>query len=77
LDFLVFGAGEYEDDIPGNSTWPTGDWNADGDFTSSDLVFAFQDGGYEQGPRAAVVPEFGGLGVAAVALLPRFRKRRR
>ena len=37
----------------------TGDWNADGDFTSDDLIAALQDGGYEQGPRnnVAAVPE--------------------
>ena len=32
-----------------------GDWNADGDFTSADLVVAFRDGGYERGPRRPVV----------------------
>ena len=55
--FFVFGEGEYEDNIDLNSTWATGDWNADGEFTTRDFVVAFQDGGYEQGPRAAVVPE--------------------
>ena len=54
---LVFGAGEYEDEIESNSIWSTGDWTGDRDFTSGDLVRAFQDGGYEQGPRGAVVPE--------------------
>ncbi|MCA9148697.1 MAG: PEP-CTERM sorting domain-containing protein [Planctomycetales bacterium] len=46
-----------------NSTWSTGDWNGDGEFTTSDLVVAFQDGGYEQGPRSAVssVPESSGM----------------
>ncbi|MCA9214212.1 MAG: hypothetical protein KDB27_14170 [Planctomycetales bacterium] len=36
-----------------------GDWNLDGDFTTSDLVVAFQDGGFEKGPQvtAAIVPE--------------------
>ena len=43
---LVFRAGEYEDAIAGNSTWETGDWNADGDFTTADLVLAFQSGMY-------------------------------
>jgi DNA-binding beta-propeller fold protein YncE len=58
-DFVVvFQAGQYEDDLQGNSTWATGDWNGDGDFTSGDFVLAFQDGGYEQGPAAArSVPE--------------------
>ena len=59
-DFVqVFQAGEYEDDIDGNSTWSTGDWNVDSEFNSGDFVIAFQDGGFEQGPRPAVrtVPE--------------------
>ncbi len=55
----VFEAGEYEDDLAGNSGWATGDWTGDAEFSSSDLVAAFQGGGYEQGPREAVasVPE--------------------
>jgi len=57
----VFSAGQYEDTIEDNSTWATGDWNADGDFDSGDLVLAFTDGGYEQGPRPAAVPEPTGL----------------
>lgn len=56
---MIFWAGEYEDNIPGNSGWARGDWNGDGDFTTTDVVIAFQDGGYEQGPLAEVreVPE--------------------
>ena len=42
----VFQAGEYEDDIEGNSTFEEGDWSGDGDFNSSDLVFAFKAGNY-------------------------------
>jgi hypothetical protein len=42
----VLQAGEYEDDIAGNSTWEEGDWNGDGDFDSRDLVLAFQLGDY-------------------------------
>ena len=55
----ILAAGEFEDGITDNSTWATGDWNGNGDFTSRDLVFAFERGGYEQGPRAALqsVPE--------------------
>jgi hypothetical protein len=34
-----------------NSTWASGDWDGDGNFTSANLVFALADGGYEQGPR--------------------------
>jgi hypothetical protein len=55
----VFQAGQYEDDIAGNSLWKDGDWNLDGEFPSSDLVAAFDAGGYEQGELAATsaVPE--------------------
>ncbi|MCA9217145.1 MAG: PEP-CTERM sorting domain-containing protein [Planctomycetales bacterium] len=57
-DFVVvFGAGEYEDELTANSTWATGDWNGDKEFNSSDFVAAFSDGGYEKGPRPAPVPE--------------------
>jgi hypothetical protein len=41
---LIFQAGEYEDEIAGNSTWADGDWNGDGEFTTADLVAALQDG---------------------------------
>ncbi|MCA9215171.1 MAG: hypothetical protein KDB27_19015, partial [Planctomycetales bacterium] len=44
-----FQAGEYEDGIPGNSSWAEGDWNCDGDFSTSDFVVAFIDGGYVTG----------------------------
>jgi hypothetical protein len=43
---IVFQAAEYEDNIPGNSTWIEGDWNRDGDFTTRDLVTAFIEGKY-------------------------------
>ena len=58
-DFVdVFQAGEYEDNIEGNSTWATGDWNGDAEFSSADIVLASQDGGYGAGPiAAAAVPE--------------------
>jgi hypothetical protein len=43
---LISQAGEYEDDIPNNSTWVEGDWNRDGDFTTRDIVAAFMQGIY-------------------------------
>ena len=46
---MVFQANEYEDAIVGNSTWETGDWNGDGEFTSSDYVVAFVEGFYRTG----------------------------
>ena len=38
----VFIVGQYEDNVPQNSSWATGDWNCDQEFTTSDLVAAFQ-----------------------------------
>jgi hypothetical protein len=63
----VFQAGQYEDGVTANSQWETGDWNGDAEFDSGDFVTAFQAGGFELGPRAAVqsVPEPG----AAVLLV--------
>jgi hypothetical protein len=42
----VLQAGEYEDEVSGNSTWADGDWNGDGDFNSADIVLAFSSGTY-------------------------------
>ena len=55
----VLAFGEYEDEVPMNSTWVTGDWDGDGDFTSSNLVLALADGGYDAITRQAThsVPE--------------------
>ncbi len=41
---VVATAGEFEDNLVGNSTWETGDWNGDGEFTTADLVLAFKLG---------------------------------
>lgn len=56
---LVFQENEYEDGIPGNSTWSTGDWNGNGDFETGDFILAFQSDGYEKGRRTRFqnVPE--------------------
>ncbi|MCP4194093.1 MAG: hypothetical protein GY768_26080 [Planctomycetaceae bacterium] len=48
----VFQAGQYEDDIVGNSTWSSGDWNCDAEFSTSDLVYAFQQGQYSAASMA-------------------------
>ncbi len=56
----VFVAGEYEDDIPDNSTFEEGDWNGDGDFDSGDLVEAFRLGHYVAG----AVPQATRLAIA-------------
>ena len=50
----VFKAGEYEDDLDGNSGWGEGDWNCDGDFDSTDLVRSFAAGGYVGAVRPAL-----------------------
>ena len=71
-DFVqVFTVGKYETEQP--AVWSEGDWNADGIFESGDFVVAFQDGGYEMGPRTdvAAVPEpaTAALMLAAACLL--------
>ena len=53
----VFSAGEFEDDVSGNSTWATGDWNRDGEFDTSDLVLAFQADTFSDTNPAIAVPE--------------------
>lgn len=79
-DFVVvFQAGEYEDDVPLNSTWLTGDWNGNGEFTSGDLVLALIDGGFDQGQpaRHALVPEPSTTLLAAFAIIGSFSRTRR
>ncbi len=49
----VFQAGKYE--TQQESGWSEGDWDGSGTFDSDDFVTAFQDGGYEQGPRPGAV----------------------
>ena len=43
--------GEFEDGIPNNSTFREGDWDGDGDFTTSDFIFALQAGNYLRAAR--------------------------
>lgn len=58
----VFQANEFRDAIVGNSTWISGDWDGDAEVDSSDLILAFQQGGYENGPRTTrSIPEPCGL----------------
>ena len=53
-DFVtVFIAGEYVDNVAGNSTWADGDWDCNGEFDSEDIVAAFQAGGYLVGAASA------------------------
>ena len=78
-DFVkVFSAGQYEDDIAGNSTWETGDWNGDTEFDSGDFVAAFSAGGYDKGPRPVnAVPEPSGIAILIVGCLALLRARTR
>ena len=74
----VFIAGEYEDGVPDNSLWETGDWTGDGEFSSSDFVKAFVGGGYEKGLRtdAVAIPEPSGLTLLLLALIGFVRRSR-
>ena len=82
---VVFQAGEYEDGVPGNSTFEEGDWNGDGDFDSGDMVYVLQLGHYSTTARprlaipgpslaadvaAAVLAETAGLPTADVPVTP-------
>jgi hypothetical protein len=50
----ILAAGEYVDEIFGNSGWADGDFGGDGEFDTDDLVLALQTGAYEAGPRPLV-----------------------
>ena len=67
----VLQAGEFEDDIAGNSVWSTGDWDGDGDFGARDLLKALQSGSYEafKAPAVATVPEPHGMTLALTSFL--------
>lgn len=54
----VFQAGEYEDGVESGSFWMTGDWDGDREFGTSDLLVAFQDGGYSAAAIAVPEPEY-------------------
>lgn len=66
---LVFQAGEYDDAVVGNSTWADGDWNCDGEFSSSDIVLAFMRGTYRTPPPAAAMVATGAT-TRQTALMP-------
>jgi len=61
----VFQAAEYEDGIDSNSIWSTGDWNCDGEFSSSDFVAAFQGGRYQANARSVTSQELDRNAIAA------------
>lgn len=57
----VFSYGQFEDTIEDNSSWWSGDWDNDDDFTTADLVYAMQMGAYtDQSARAARVAQVEG-----------------
>ncbi len=65
----VFQTGKYE---TGNTAgWAEGNWNTDRVFDSNDMIVAFVDGGYEQGPwtDVAAVPDPGGWCLLVMGLL--------
>jgi hypothetical protein len=67
---LVFSAGKFEDQVNFDATWADGDWNGDLEFSTKDIVAAFQEGGYvAEAARAAAVPEPSGLALALSAAL--------
>jgi hypothetical protein len=61
---LTFAAGQYEDNVPGNSSWQDGDWNCDGEFSTQDLVVAFQEGGYVAAAQPVVNASLASLAAA-------------
>jgi hypothetical protein len=65
----VLSAGTYEADV--EAGWSAGDFDASGRFDSADLIAALADGGYEQGPRAAVsaVPEPASFVILVVGMI--------
>lgn len=81
-DFVkIFASAKYEREE--DATWGEGDWTGDLRFSSSDLVAAFSDGGFEKGPRVGVVtvPEPSGLaslllGIAFAIVSRRVRSQR-
>ena len=54
---LALASGEFEDEVPVNSTWATGDWNGDAEFDSTDLIEALATGTYNRPAAAVAIPE--------------------
>ena len=74
---MVFQAGKYEVDT--TAGYAEGDWSGDLRFDSGDFVTAFQGGGFEAGPLAAVavVPEPSSMTLLLLATLAIFSRRRK
>jgi hypothetical protein len=47
----IFAAGRYEVPLADDTRWAEGDWDCDGRFSTTDLVVAFQYGGYVAAAR--------------------------
>lgn len=77
----MFQAAKYETGLA--ATWSDGDFNGDGLADSGDLVVAFIQGGYEQGPRwvdppaAQTVPEPASVALFLIGLMATAGLRRR
>lgn len=72
----VFIAGEYEDEIAGNSRFITGDWNVDREFNSADMVVAFQLGEYESSrPMIVAEPTVSIMLIMGLLMLGFFRQK--
>lgn len=83
---VIRSLGEYRDTLAKNSTWASGDWDGDDEFTSDDLILAFQGGDFtapasSASARAAVAavpePSIGAWGLGWLMWLSLFSRRAR
>ena len=75
---LAMTSGEFEDQVPRNSTWNDGDWNRDGEFDSSDIRIAFESNRFvrnSQRHSLLAVPEPNSSLLLLLGLLPFLRRR--
>jgi hypothetical protein len=77
VNIMAFGL--YEDDIPLNASWASGDWNGDGDFTSGDWVTVMLVGSFEKEAAVMVAEPYTGrdMVIALAWLLGWFGNRSR
>ena len=63
--FLVLQAGFYEQDT--HATRKTGDWNGDDNFNTTDFVYAFPFGRYDQANAVRIIPQTAPNSAASVS----------